>query len=546
MYCINLIRMSLLILPLLVVVTSCGGGSSDTPADQKNDTPSTKTGVFVDGPVINIGYRTETIESVTNALGEYVYLPGETVTFFIGNLEFPPVPATGVVTPLELAGTTDTSDPAVVNMIRLLQTLDKNGNPDAIEITEAAKSIATSVDFSLSVADFESSTAVTDLISAAEQDTPVTELVTEADAINNFETGLDAAVSINLTEIIANSVITYSECLFTPGGWKYTFTDSAITLTGSDTWDTQAGCSLDAEEIIPVLVADLTSTDDLPFNCVAYPICKWSDLNKTLSGTDGDGRTFTSTYSFDQNNNKLVYIKEVEGTTFSEVIRLHTENDSSSIIGSWIAIDENGIDYSVVVFLDRSRYIIAHSNNPDPDNDFGLTIPVSAEYGTYTWDAASGALTMIALGQSDGINGFSEVPSSNVTIDGSNLTLSIDGKTFPFTKISSANSMIGAWAIGSGTEYSVLAFIDDTRYMIAHTNNSEPDAILGATVPVSAEYGTYTWDTTSGAFTATMQGQSDGEGGLSNSRGNLTISVNLDKLTLTDSIDGAATISRVE
>ncbi len=60
--------------------------------------------------------------------GEYDYVDGETVTFFIGDLEFPLV-AAGVVTPLSIANTQDTSNSTVVNMIRLLQTQIKMGTP---------------------------------------------------------------------------------------------------------------------------------------------------------------------------------------------------------------------------------------------------------------------------------------------------------------------------------------------------------------------------------------------------------------------------------
>lgn len=527
----------------VILLQACGGGGGgDSGGGTPPPAPTPETGVFLDGPIANIGYRTETIEGVTDADGKYRYLPGEHVTFFIGALEFPPVTATGVVTPLELAGTTDTSDPAVVNMIRLLQTLDKDGNPDRIEITDTAKAVATPVDFSQSVVDFEASTAVKALISAAGQDAPVTDLISEADAIANFEASLDAAVSIDLTKITASSVITYSACLSTPGGWEYTFTNDTITLTGSDTWDTVAGCTLGAAETIPVPVADLTSDFDLPFNCAAYPVCVSADLNKTLTGIDGDGRAFTSTYNYDPAKKILTYVKSVEGDTFTEVISLHATSDVSPIIGAWLVSDEYT---SVVVFLDKGRYIIAHTDNPDPDPDLGRTIPVSAEYGTYTWDAVSGELTTIVLGQSDGINGFSDIPSSNVTITGGDLILTAGGKTYYASKIDSANTMIGAWEIGdSDTDYHVLVF-DGANYIVAHTNNTEPDADLGITVPVSAEYGTYTWDSLSESFMATMLGQSDGQGGLSDPGGTLKLEVDTSNMILTDSVSGAVIATRV-
>ncbi|MGB2155318.1 MAG: hypothetical protein ACPHVT_07570, partial [Porticoccaceae bacterium] len=97
----------------LLVLSSCGGGGSDSS--------STLAGVFIDSPVINIGYRTATQNGNTNARGEFTYLAGETVTFFIGDMEFPPVLAAEVVTPLDMADTDDVAHHMVVNIIRLLQ-----------------------------------------------------------------------------------------------------------------------------------------------------------------------------------------------------------------------------------------------------------------------------------------------------------------------------------------------------------------------------------------------------------------------------------------
>ena len=96
-------KITLLFCFILPILVSCGGGSSN-PAS---------TGVFIDSPVINIGYRTETQNGVTNSRGEFRYHPGETVTFFIGPLEFPSVLAGAKVTPLDMAETDDVFHPMV-------------------------------------------------------------------------------------------------------------------------------------------------------------------------------------------------------------------------------------------------------------------------------------------------------------------------------------------------------------------------------------------------------------------------------------------------
>ncbi len=307
----------LIISTILLPLFACSSGDGDSVT-----TTATKTGVFIDSPVINIGYKTETLSGVTGPNGEYDYILGETVTFFIGDLELPPTLAIGTVTPLDLAVTQDTSNSTVVNIIRLLQTLDKDGNPDnGITITDTAISNATQVDFNLDEASFESSTAVNALINNAGLDTPVATLISTVDAISNFEQGLDESFSVDMTQKTASSVITFSSCPNDPLGWNFTFTSTSMTLTGSDSWQTPA-CTTGAQESITVEMTTLASDFDVPFNCATYPVCKSADFNKTLSGVDQDSRNFTSTYTFDRQTNVLTYVKSVQGTSFTEVITI--------------------------------------------------------------------------------------------------------------------------------------------------------------------------------------------------------------------------------
>lgn len=193
------------------------------------------TGVFLDSPVINIGYRTETLQGVTSSLGEYEYITGETVAFFIGDLEFPAITAKGTVTPLDLAETVDINNSKVVNMIRLLQTLDQDGNPDnGLMITDIAKSAATQVDFTLSVSDFESSTAITALIPNAGQDPSVSNLVTATSAISHFQGQLDALEKLNFN---ADTLVGRYNVVFAAveGTHRYTFSaDGTVFIIWAD------------------------------------------------------------------------------------------------------------------------------------------------------------------------------------------------------------------------------------------------------------------------------------------------------------------------
>lgn len=103
------------------------GGSSNGPDNTEGEI---LTGQFVDSPVCGLSYYTETLQGITDENGYFQYRSGETVVFGLGDLEFPAVTAAQIITPLELAGVEDVSDTSVINMARLLQTLDNDCNPE--------------------------------------------------------------------------------------------------------------------------------------------------------------------------------------------------------------------------------------------------------------------------------------------------------------------------------------------------------------------------------------------------------------------------------
>lgn len=168
---------------LVAALTACGGGGG-------GGSTAVSTGILVDSAVAGIGYKTATQSGITNAKGEYSFLPGETVTFFIGNIQFPPVVAKGAVTPLDIAQTTDVNNQVVSNILVLLQSLDEDGNPsNGITIPSVAASRATSaVSFDVSPLAFSANTTVIGLV--ANSGSVTKSLVSESSALGNFQNTL--------------------------------------------------------------------------------------------------------------------------------------------------------------------------------------------------------------------------------------------------------------------------------------------------------------------------------------------------------------------
>jgi len=137
---------------LFLVAYGCGGGGG-------GDGATNSQGTFEDSIVEGLEYQTASRSGFTDANGIFEYQVGETVTFSIGDIILGQAPAKAWMTPIDLvSGAVDPTDPTVSNICRFLMTLDDDDNPDnGIFINESVREDAKgrSVDFSLSIADFE-------------------------------------------------------------------------------------------------------------------------------------------------------------------------------------------------------------------------------------------------------------------------------------------------------------------------------------------------------------------------------------------------------
>jgi len=186
-----MLKRKLITLILAAMLSACGGSESvqDNVVIEDNvATPQPEatvyTGVFVDSAVQNLHYTTATQDGTTNVDGEFNYQLNELVTFSIGDIEFPAVAASALLTPLTLFNTDDINQVAVVNMLRLIQSLDVDGNPsNGIEISDAVHQLAIGVSLDFSGDDFVS--VVNSLVEMSGAGTQT--LVGAVDAVAHFE-----------------------------------------------------------------------------------------------------------------------------------------------------------------------------------------------------------------------------------------------------------------------------------------------------------------------------------------------------------------------
>lgn len=181
--------MKKLITPLLIIPFIAACGSSD---DDSGGAPSAsvKTGYFIDSAVTNVEYSTATQSGRTSSKGGFQYIDGETVTFSIGDIDFPSASSKPQISPVDLVenGTVDSTE--VVNIARLLQTLDSDGDPsNGITIDETVHDAAASISIDFSNTDFDNDQTVKNFVADAVSETAT--LVSVADAKAHLSNTLD-------------------------------------------------------------------------------------------------------------------------------------------------------------------------------------------------------------------------------------------------------------------------------------------------------------------------------------------------------------------
>ncbi|MGB2118477.1 MAG: hypothetical protein ACPHW1_00915 [Porticoccaceae bacterium] len=397
-----------ILLVCLLVLSSCGGGGSDSP--------STLTGVFIDSPVINIGYRTATQNGETNSRGEFKYLAGETVTFFIGALEFPPVLAAEVVTPLDMADTDDVAHHMVVNIIRLLQSLDKDGDPDnGITITQTAKDNAVFLDFDLSVESFESQAGVTLFIGNAGQDVTLTDLVDTVLAMVHFVASLVLAGEIESeAEPVNNDSLV--------GTWEIASpTESDLFLLSLF----EDGTYVHAE------VNETTSNFLSGMEWGTYNVVGLGEVTAShildnngdagLSAFDGSGPRLRI---IAQPSGSLMYSSDINNDGISDNTFGLRRVDSDGILGTWLSTTTEN-DLLMIVFFDDGTYFHGEVDEDDDTEISGM------ELGTYAHDESTGLLTVTQTFDNNGSAGLTDfvgvgAPNIFVEVSGDTLTATID------------------------------------------------------------------------------------------------------------------------
>ncbi len=172
-------KKTLLCLALAGLLSACGG-SDDNSSTPPASNIGTQTGVLTDAVISGVRYVTSSgATGFTNDNGEFNFNEGETVKFYIGDVQLgDEIEAKERVTPLDLAETEN----ARLNLLVFLQSLDGDDNDDKLQISTATTDALKnqSINFDQPYNDFKNEAIVKTVI-------PEEKLVNEEDAKAHFQ-----------------------------------------------------------------------------------------------------------------------------------------------------------------------------------------------------------------------------------------------------------------------------------------------------------------------------------------------------------------------
>ena len=121
------------------------GTSSKHPEEENESTLVVviREGRLIDGPVQGVSYISGSVSGVTGREGEFQYEVDNSIRFFLGDIALGEATAgKAIITPLDLVPGGSLQTPAVINIARLLQSLDSVPGDSRISIPGKLRSAA--------------------------------------------------------------------------------------------------------------------------------------------------------------------------------------------------------------------------------------------------------------------------------------------------------------------------------------------------------------------------------------------------------------------
>ena len=259
----------------VLFLTACGGGDDGGSAAAPKGL-TIKTGEFLDSAVEGLEFAHSNGQSgITDANGTYSYGNG-TIDFYIGDIHLGNANAEFMISPLNLAGTTNVANPTAVNIARFLQVLDDDGDAsNGIQITQQMRDLAVGIDktvnFAQSIAAFEVDPDVQAVVDTLTQGARTLAAVDSDTAQSHLQNTLMTVVNGLAVgdKYTGTATSTFSNC---PSNAVDTVSNGSITVTSASSSNFTASGSFS------VTVRGITIREDFTMNGIP-------NLDGTTSGS---------------------------------------------------------------------------------------------------------------------------------------------------------------------------------------------------------------------------------------------------------------------
>lgn len=366
-------KKTLLCIALAGLLSACGG-SDDNSSTPPASNIGTQTGVLTDAVISGVRYVTSSgATGFTNDNGEFNFNEGETVKFYIGDVQLgDEIEAKERVTPLDLAETEN----ARLNLLVFLQSLDGDDNDDKLQISTATTDALKnqSINFDQPYNDFKNEAIVKTVI-------PEEKLVNEEDAKAHFQATFYKDIA---------------------GTWEINRTDNTAVL-------------IHILEDGRYALGEAEAKDESGQAGIEMGRLKWNATTtviepEILHDTNGEwGLSHPAEnkpYSLNFNGTQLILTEPGVNTEY----RLNRVKQSNSLVGTW-RLNETHL----FAFFDNNYYFFLDTEGGDDCGWPGI------EYGKYTLSANTLTTTEVLFdtnecgGLQDSSNGSKTIASINIS-----------------------------------------------------------------------------------------------------------------------------------
>ncbi|WP_213687021.1 hypothetical protein [Acinetobacter sp. WY4] len=366
-------KKTLLCIALAGLLSACGG-SDDNSSTPPTSNIGTQTGVLTDAVIAGVRYVTSSgATGFTNDDGEFNFNEGETVKFYIGDVQLgDEIEAKERVTPLDLAETEN----ARLNLLVFLQSLDGDDKDDKLQISTATTDALKnqSINFDQPYNDFKNEAIVKTVI-------PEGKLVNEEDAKAHFQATFYKDIA---------------------GTWEINRTDNTAVL-------------IHILEDGRYALGEAEAKDESGQAGIEMGRLKWNATTtviepEILHDTNGEwGLSHPAEnkpYSLNFNGTQLILTEPGVSTEY----RLNRVKQSNSLVGTW-RLNETHL----FAFFDNNYYFFLDTEGGDDCGWPGI------EYGKYTLSANTLTTTEVLFdtnecgGLQDSSNGSKTIASINIS-----------------------------------------------------------------------------------------------------------------------------------